>query len=159
MVLTGHVHNYQRIEMQSGAIKIPFFVIGNGGYWNLHHVASPVGYSDPETGAKLLSATDKRHGYVTFEISQNVINGHFTTVPRPQESWSDPNAYNDQADVFSYSAEPIFLAAGEDFVLVPPNGSHVPPTTDAGGAPKKAKPAKAKKSKKKSAKKAKKKKR
>ena len=158
MVLTGHVHNYQRIEMQSGAIKIPFFVIGNGGYWNLHHVASPVGYSDPETGAKLLSATDKRHGYVTFEISQHVINGHFTTVPRPQESWSDPNAYNDQADVlFSYSADPIFLAAGEDFVLLPPNGSHVPPTAGASGAPKKAKPAKAKKSKKKSAKTAKKK--
>jgi hypothetical protein len=127
MVLTGHVHNYQRIEKQSGDIKIPFFVIGNGGYWNLHHVASPVGYADPETGAKLLAATDKRHGYVTFEISQHVINGYHTTVPRPQESWSDPNAYDDQADVFSYSADPIFLADGEDFVLVPENGSHLPP--------------------------------
>ena len=124
----------------------------------MHHVASPVGYSGPETGAKLLSATDKRHGYVTFEISQHVINGHFTTVPRPQESWSDPNAYNDQADVLlSYSADPIFLAAGEDFVLLPPNGSHVPSTAGAGGAPKKARPANAKKSKKKSAKTAKKK--
>lgn len=59
--------------------------------------------------------------------------------------------------MFSYSADPIFLAAGEDFVLLPPNGSHVPPTAGASGAPKKAKPAKAKKSKKKSAKKAKKK--
>ena len=132
MVLSGHVHNYQRIEMQSGDIKIPFFVIGIGGYWNLHHVASPVGYSDPETGAKLLSATDKRHGYVTFEISPHVINEHFTSVPRPQESWSDPNAYDKEADVFSYSADPIFLPDGEEFVLVPPNGTHVPPAVHSG---------------------------
>ncbi|HZD88883.1 MAG TPA: metallophosphoesterase [Pseudolabrys sp.] len=127
MVLTGHVHNYQRIEFQSGSYKIPFFVIGNGGYWNLHHIASKIGNADPETGAKLMAGVDTRHGFVTFEIGRRVINGHHTTVPRPQESWSDPNAYDDQADAFSYPADPVFLADGDEIELLPANGTHLPP--------------------------------
>jgi acid phosphatase type 7 len=127
IVMSGHVHNYQRIELQVGARTIPFFVIGNGGYWNLHYLASPPGYKDPESGAKLIQAIDARHGFMTFEFSAKVINGHFTTVPRPQESWSDPNAYNATFDVFSYSAVPMFLAQGEQVTLLPADGSHVPP--------------------------------
>lgn len=129
LVLTGHVHNYQRIEYENAGFKIPFFVIGGGGYWNLHHIATRVGNADPETGAKLMSGFDTRHGFVTFEISKRVINGHYTTVPRPQESWSDPNAFNDQADAFSYPADPMFLADGQEFSLLPPNGSQLPPAT------------------------------
>ncbi|MDO1581599.1 metallophosphoesterase family protein [Rhizobium oryzicola] len=127
MVLTAHVHNYQRIEKTIGGHSIPFFVIGNGGYWNLHYLASQPGYTDPETGAKLIQAIDSRHGFMTFELSQKVINGHFTTVPRPQESWSDPNGYNDKFDVFSYSALPMFLKDGETAELLPSDGSHVEP--------------------------------
>jgi hypothetical protein len=130
MVLSAHVHNYQRIELATGGCTIPFFVIGNGGYWNLHYLAAKPGYQDPESEAKLISAIDGRHGFMTFEISKKVINGHFTTVPRPQESWSDPNAYNPAFDVFSYPATPLFLAKTESVTLVPPNGSHVAPTTD-----------------------------
>ena len=131
MVLTAHVHNYQRIELHTGSITIPFFVIGNGGYWNLHYLNSSPGYSDPETGAKLISAIDSRHGFMTFEISSKVINGHFTTVPRPQESWSDPNAYNAKFDVFSYSATPVQLRGREKVILLPEAGSHLLPKTDA----------------------------
>jgi len=40
MVLSAHVHNYQRIERQLGEHTVPFFVIGSGGYWNLHHLVS-----------------------------------------------------------------------------------------------------------------------
>jgi calcineurin-like phosphoesterase family protein len=129
MVLTAHVHNYQRIELQTAGLTIPFFVIGNGGYWNLHYLASAPGYADPETGAKLISAIDSRHGFMTFEISSKVINGHFTTVPRPQESWSDPNAYNAAFDVFSYPATPMRLPDSEDVVLIPASGSHLAPQT------------------------------
>lgn len=142
MVLTGHVHDYQRIEYQNAGFTIPFFVIGSGGYWNLHHIATRVGNADPETGAKLMSGFDTRHGFVTFEISKRVINGHFTTVPRPQESWSDPNAFNDQADAFSYPADPLFLASGQSISFLPTNGSHLPPTpAPASGRKTSAKPA------------------
>jgi len=70
----------------AGGDGISLGLIGNGGYWNLHYLASQPGYQDPETGAKLISAIDSRHGFMTFEMSPKVINGHFTTVPRPQES-------------------------------------------------------------------------
>jgi len=112
MVLSAHVHNYQRIERQVGGHTVPFFVIGNGGYWNLHRLAAADGYRDPETEAKLVSSIDSRHGFATFEISDSVINGHFTTVPRPQESWTDAEAYNASFDVFSYSSTPAFLKDG-----------------------------------------------
>jgi hypothetical protein len=104
-------------------------MIGNDGYWNLHCLASKPGYADHETGAKLISAIDARHGFMSFEISPKVINGHFTTVPRPHESWSDPNAYNTTFDTFSYPATPITLPKGHDVVLVPPNGTNLPPRT------------------------------
>jgi hypothetical protein len=130
MVLNAHVHNYQRIEQQAGAITIPFFVIGGGGYWNLHQLAAAQGYKDPETGARLISAIDSRHGFMTFEISDTVINGNYTTVPRPQESWTDPQAYNASFDVFSYPATPVFLAKGENVTLVPPDGTNIPPHLD-----------------------------
>lgn len=133
MVLTGHVHNYQRIEFTSGDIKIPFFVIGCGGYWHLHKIAVPAGDSDPETGAKLMAGADTRHGFVTFEIGKRAIEGHFTTVPRPHESWSRPDAYNDQADRFSYPAEPVFLKDGQDVELLPAAGTHLPPEPTAPG--------------------------
>lgn len=131
LVLSAHVHNYQRIELKVGRHIVPFFVIGNGGYWNLHYLASDPGYQDPETEAKLVSAIDSRHGFMTFSISPKVINGHMTTVPRPQESWSDPNAFNPRFDVFSYSARPMHLTEGEQVVLVPPDGSQVGATPSA----------------------------
>lgn len=130
MVLSAHVHNYQRIERAIGAHTIPFFVIGTGGYWNLHHLAAAQGYRDPETEAKLISAIDSRHGFVTFEISDSVINGHMTTVPRPQESWTDASAYNASFDVFSYTSSPAFLAKDETVALLPPDGTNVPAHTD-----------------------------
>ncbi len=132
MVLSAHVHNYQRIEKTIGVHTIPFFVIGNGGYWNLHYLASAPGFQDPETEAKLMKAIDSRHGFMTFNISPKVINGHMTTVPRPQESWSDPNAFNATFDVFSYTAEPLTLSEGESAVLVPADGSNVAPIIDSG---------------------------
>jgi hypothetical protein len=130
MVLNAHVHNYQRIELAVAGHTIPFFVIGNGGYWNLHHLGAANGYKDPETEAELKSSIDSRHGFMTFEISPKVINGHFTTVPRPQESWTDAQSYNASFDVFSYSALPMFLQDGETVTLVPADGTNVAPHTD-----------------------------
>jgi len=94
------------------------------------HLAAANGYRDPETEAKLLSSIDSRHGFMTFEVSDSVINGHFTTVPRPQESWTDAQAYNASFDVFSYSSVPAFLKDGETITLVPPDGANVPPAID-----------------------------
>jgi hypothetical protein len=102
---------------------IPFFVTGNGGYWNLHHVGAAPGYINPETEAKLVAWIDSRHGFMTFEINDKVINGHFTTVPRPQASRTDAQAYNAHFDVFSYTAAPLFLPEEQTVTLVPQHGA------------------------------------
>ena len=82
-MLSAHVHNHQRIERQLDGHAIPFFIIGNGDYWNLHRLAAVNGYCDPETGARLIASINSRHGFMTFEISDSVINGHLRTMPRP----------------------------------------------------------------------------
>lgn len=70
---------------------------------------------------------DSRHGLMNFEISDSVINGHFTTASRPQESWSDAQAFHASFDVFGYSLLPLFPAEGATLTLVPPDGTNVPP--------------------------------
>jgi len=132
MVLTAHVHNYQRIEVSLAGITIPIFVIGNGGYHNMHKLSASPGYKDPETQAALVAAIDTQFGFMTFEISAQVINGHFTVVPNAGGSWSDPSQYNTSFDVFSYTAEPLFVPQGQTVTLVPEDGSNVPPHTDHG---------------------------
>ncbi len=129
MVLTAHVHNYQRIELVLTGHTIPFFVIGNGGYHNMHQLSAAPGYKDPETLAELVAAIDTQFGFMTFDISTTTINGHFTTVPKAGSSWTDPTAYNPSFDVFNYTAAPLFVPQGETVTLVPANGSNVPPQT------------------------------
>lgn len=117
MILTAHVHNYQRIEKTHGGKALPFLVMGNGGYYNLHYLNVAVGHTDAQSGARLVAGIDSRHGFGTIEVTAERIDGFFTTVPRPQESWSDPAGYV-RADSFSYSAKPIRLAAGQSLRLL-----------------------------------------
>jgi hypothetical protein len=117
MFLTAHVHNYQRIERDVDGKKLPFFVIGNGGYYNLHYLNVEVGHEDAQSGARLVAGVDSRHGFATIEVTAEWIEGFFTTVPRPQESWSNPAGYV-EADRFSYTAKPIRLAEGQRLQLL-----------------------------------------
>ena len=112
LILTAHVHNFQRIEKTTGTKTIPFLVIGNGGYWHLHALSAEPGHRDSETGVSLVAGIDDRHGFVTLEVTSERIDGFFTTVPRAQESWAHSEQYK-RADAFSYDARPIRLASGE----------------------------------------------
>ena len=96
---------------------MPFFVIGNGGYYNLHYLNVAVGHEDAQSGARLVGGVDSRHGFATIEVTAERIDGFFTTVPRPQESWSNPAGYV-EADRFSYTAKPIRLAEGQRLQLL-----------------------------------------
>ncbi len=111
MVLSGHVHNYQRFTRQftdAGGQQraIPYIVAGAGGYYNLHYVQSVNGniiapghtVQDAGTDVKLETYCDNRHGFLRLEVSADKITGTYFTVPRPQESWGDPAA---QFDTFT----------------------------------------------------------
>lgn len=100
MVLAGHVHDYQRFTRKVGSNgrQIPYVVAGAGGYHNLHSVAKVNGakptppVSLPLSGdtVTLQSYVDDRHGFLRLEIGPDAIAGKYYTVPRPQESWSQP---------------------------------------------------------------------
>jgi hypothetical protein len=112
MVLTAHVHNYQRIEREivKGSPS-PFIVAGHGGYYHLHHFNKGVenGTVDDNNGAKLVAGEDKIHGYLTLSADGKSIVGFMTTIDKRTEE------ANPGADTFEYSAEPLFL---EDAVTV-----------------------------------------
>jgi hypothetical protein len=83
LVLTGHVHDYQRIEQTiAKGSPTPFIVTGNGGYHNLHAIHSNPGDKAPDSGAVLKYATDKRWGFMTLTIDKKTISGVTTEVDR-----------------------------------------------------------------------------
>jgi hypothetical protein len=100
MVLAGHVHDYQRFtrKVSANGRQMPYLVAGAGGYHNLHTVAKVNGVkpvppvSLPLSGdtVTLESYVDDRHGFLRLDVSSSAISGKYYTVPRPQESWSQP---------------------------------------------------------------------
>lgn len=108
LVLTGHVHNYQRIErdlIQNG--PTPFIVAGHGGYPYLHDLNAAKGARDWDTGARLVAGNDKRHGYVTLSITVDRIHGAMTLVSHDNSARVEP-----RADQFEYTARPLWLPDG-----------------------------------------------
>jgi acid phosphatase type 7 len=102
LVLMGHVHDYQRIEMKiapGGAT--PFIVAGNGGYHNLHDIHSANGTVASDTGAKLIYGKVV-WGYMTLTIDKKKITGHSIEVDK------DGNVTN-PADSYSYPTPPVIL--------------------------------------------------
>jgi acid phosphatase type 7 len=107
MVFTAHVHNYQRIERQLvESSATPFLVIGNGGYYNLHHLTAANGTKDPKTEATLVIGEDKHHGYSTITVDSQNISGIATSVANPKDTG------NPALDTFSYPAGAIYLPDG-----------------------------------------------
>jgi acid phosphatase type 7 len=80
LVLTGHVHDYQRIEQAIAPDgPTPFIVAGNGGYHNLHQIHSANGTVAKDTGAKLVYGK-VTWGYLTLTIDKNKIRGQSTEI-------------------------------------------------------------------------------
>ena len=95
LVLSGHVHNYQRFTVPHNGSELTYIVAGAGGYPNLHTMAKvggnwpPIPWTDPASGVTLASyGQEHRHGFLRLTVTKTQIAGVYTTVPRPQESWS-----------------------------------------------------------------------
>jgi hypothetical protein len=107
MILTAHVHNYQRIERSFvKGTNTPFLVVGHGGYYHLHNLTAAPGDTDPTTNAKLIAANDKQHGYATITVDKKNISGTMSTIDTPKA------AGDKAADTFSYPVAPIELPDG-----------------------------------------------
>jgi Calcineurin-like phosphoesterase len=55
LILTAHVHNYQRFTRMLDDREIPYIVAGAGGYWHLHYIHGQ-GRPGPTAGAALADA-------------------------------------------------------------------------------------------------------
>ncbi len=105
LVLTGHVHNYQRFTRTVGDRRIPFIVTGAGGYWHLHSlprvngqkVVTPLPIPDVP-GVTLDAYCDDRHGYLKVVVGPGHLSASYWSVPRPHESWTAPAT---QVDAFT----------------------------------------------------------
>ena len=103
LVLTGHVHDYQRIEQKIAPQgPTPFLVVGNGGYHNLHQIHSPAGTVAADTKAKLVYEA-VTWGYLTLTIDKKNITGQSTEI--------DKDGTVTAGDNFSYPAGPVILKA------------------------------------------------
>lgn len=110
MVLTAHVHNYQRIERHiAGHAPTPFLVAGAGGYYHLHGMTAGTGHVDHDLGAKLVAHDQYHHSYVTLTVDGEKIGGTMTPVA---ETGSSKHKNDAKPDEFSYSAKTIKLAEG-----------------------------------------------
>jgi calcineurin-like phosphoesterase family protein len=107
LVLTGHVHDYQRIEQTiAPAGPTPFIVCGNGGYHNLHTIHSQPGNKAPDTGAVLKYGQDKAWGFLTVTIDNETISAISTEIDR--------NGKITQGDSFSYPTAAVVLQTPKD---------------------------------------------
>jgi acid phosphatase type 7 len=94
IVLTGHVHNYQRFTQNIGKVQVPYIVAGAGGYWNLHNIntggtviKTPI--ASPFPNVTFEKYCEDRHGFmrITIDMAKKELFGEYFTVPRLQESW------------------------------------------------------------------------
>jgi hypothetical protein len=110
MVLTAHVHNYQRIEKQiAGKKATPFLVAGAGGYYHRHNLTADPEYVDASVGAKLVAADAFHHSYLTLTVNAQTISGVMTPLG---ETGSSKHKDDAVPDTFHYSAKLIKLQDG-----------------------------------------------
>jgi acid phosphatase type 7 len=104
LVLSGHVHDYQRIEKAiapKGSAPTPFVVCGNGGYHNLHAIHSNPGDVASDSGAVLKYGAAKAWGFLTLTIDGKTISGVTTEIDR--------GGNVKKGDSFNYPVSPVIL--------------------------------------------------
>ena len=110
LVLTAHVHNYQRIHRQIvDKVETPFIVAGAGGYFHLHGMTADTGHVDKELGAKLMFHDQFHHSYVTIAVDANEISLVMTPLA---ETGSKKHQNDAKPDTFAYTAKPLKLKNG-----------------------------------------------
>lgn len=96
LVLTGHVHNYQRFTRQFNSRNITYIVAGSGGYHNLHKL-NPYYGSDPTLPFKMPNVDCltldnycvDHFGFMGMQVTQDAIFGKYYAVPNATDGWTE----------------------------------------------------------------------
>jgi acid phosphatase type 7 len=83
LVLSGHVHNYQRFTRTLAGREVPYIVCGAGGYHDLHAMASGAEAGLQVTADCVLSQFDaSQWGFLRLGVTASQIAGEYTGVDR-----------------------------------------------------------------------------
>ena len=96
LVLSGHVHNYQRFTrtMPDGATQLPYIVSGNGGYHNLHAFAPGAAAGESlATDVVFDYGDDSNWGFLTLTSDGSQIAGRYTSVTSGGSVTSDADSF------------------------------------------------------------------
>ncbi len=102
LILSGHVHDYQRFTrtMQNGA-QVPYVVSGNGGYHNLHRLAKDASPGEElQEGVVFEYGDDRRYGFLKLTISGGKGRGEYIAVT--------PGQMPDGSEAAVYTGEDAF---------------------------------------------------
>jgi acid phosphatase type 7 len=101
IVLSAHVHNFQRFTRTLNGRQVPYIVAGSGGYYNLHHMAATYATPcrTPWNDVTLENYLDNRHGFMRLTVTAQSLLGEFYGVPRPQESWRGEPILHDRFEL------------------------------------------------------------
>lgn len=81
LVLSGHVHDYQRFTRTIGQNQVPYIVSGNGGYHNLHRLATDAAPHEPVVPGVVFEAGDaSRYGFLKLTVTGGHISGEYVGV-------------------------------------------------------------------------------
>jgi predicted MPP superfamily phosphohydrolase len=81
MVLSGHVHDYQRFTRTIAGKQVPYIVSGNGGYHNLHRLAPDAKPGDePGPGVTFEFGDASQYGFLKLTVSGGAISGEYVGV-------------------------------------------------------------------------------
>jgi len=108
LILTGHVHDYQRFTGSINGKPVPTIVAGAGGYnLKLHTLKRPTfdpnkgPYKFPDGPETLDKFNDFQHGYLILDVTKNQIAGSYIAVPDPAAG--DPVPANPLAPYDTFS--------------------------------------------------------
>lgn len=96
LVLTGHVHNYQRFTGTLAGKDVPMIVAGAGGYNARLHVlhkafhTAKLPITIPGAGGILENFCDDQHGYLRITVKKKSIVCEYVAVPDPSKPANGP---------------------------------------------------------------------
>ncbi|HWH11421.1 MAG TPA: metallophosphoesterase [Solirubrobacteraceae bacterium] len=83
LVLSGHVHDYQRFTRTLDGKQIPYIVIGNSGYHNLHLLAKGANVGEQLTDEVTFEfGDDANWGFLELTVAGQKITGIYTSVTK-----------------------------------------------------------------------------
>jgi acid phosphatase type 7 len=95
LILSGHVHDYQRFTHTINGKQVPYVVAGNGGYHNLHRLAQGATPGEElAEGVTFEYGDDRRYGFLKLTIKGQTDEGEYIAVtPGQMPDGSEAQVY------------------------------------------------------------------